>query len=97
MRWLGCEAFDQNGCKLRRRLRAPPRNAENGSLKNQLCICAHAEAAADLRVLTLDVLAGRPEVNVGRFASTDRWCYAGQEADGTQVHILIELAADRDQ
>ena len=45
---------------------------ENGSLKNHLCIRAHAKAAAELRILPLGVLTHHPEVDVAWFAVTYR-------------------------
>src|SRR5258705_6903234 len=64
---------------------------ESRDLQHHL-VLAFADATADLRVLTLRVLAHHPVI---RFALAERPDDTRQQAYRTEIHVLVELAADR--
>ncbi len=70
---------------------------EDRLLNGHLVVGALEHAAADRAVLALGVLAHDPEVDLARLAVGERRRHAFEQAHGTQVHVLVEVAADRDQ
>src|SRR5258705_10990075 len=56
-------------------------------------VLAFADATAELRVLTLRVLAHHPVI---RLALAERLDDTRQQAYRTEIHVLIELATERD-
>jgi hypothetical protein len=62
-----------------------------------LVVGALEHAAADRAVLALGVLAHHPEIDLARLAVGQRRRHALEQAHGTQVHVLVEVATDRDQ
>jgi hypothetical protein len=68
---------------------------EHGFLDSGFVGLPAEHAAADLRVLAFDVLADDDDVELGDISE---WgCDAWQDLDRTQVDVLVELPADRDQ
>ena len=70
---------------------------EHGLLRHGFLRRAFARALADGRVLAFGVLAHHPEVDVAGLPVRERRRHAGHEAHGAQVHVLLELPANRDQ
>src|SRR5438445_7989820 len=69
---------------------------EDGLLDGGLALAPPEEAAAHFRIFALGVLAHDDEVDLPRRAAGQRSRHAGQEPDGPQVDVLIELPADGD-
>ncbi len=70
---------------------------EDRLLNGHLVVGALEHAAADRAVLALGVLAHHPEVDLARLAVGERRRHALEQAHRTQVHVFVEVAADRDQ
>jgi hypothetical protein len=70
---------------------------EDALLDRHLAVGAGVEAAADLRVLALDVLAHDHEVDVAGLLAGERALHPVEQAHGPQVHVLVEVAADGDE
>jgi len=70
---------------------------EDGLLDRELVRGVAVEAPADLRVLPLVVLAHDQHVDVGGTAAGERRAHALEQPHRPQVHVLVELAADRDE
>src|SRR5437588_1475009 len=70
---------------------------EDGLLDGGLALAPPEEAAAHFRIFALGVLAHDDEVDLPRRAAGQRRRHAGQEPDGPQVDVLIELPADGDE
>ena len=66
-------------------------------LHDELALGAGEHAAADGGVLALVVLAHDPEVDVAGLAAGERGRHAGHQPHRPQVHVLVELAAERDE
>ena len=74
---------------------AAPR--ECGLLHRHFILGAVEHAPADRRILALAVLAHDPEIDVARLAVRERALHAGHQAHRPQVHVLLEVAAKRNQ
>src|SRR6266849_9204732 len=70
---------------------------ENRLLHHYFVGRTRVQPSADLRILTLGILAHDPEVDVSGLAVARRRDDAGQQTHGPEVYILIEFAPDRDQ
>ena len=70
---------------------------EDRLLHGHLVVGALEHAAADRGVLALGVLAHDPEIDVARLAIGQRAGHALEQPHRAQVHVLVEVAADRDQ
>ena len=77
--------------------RSQPLRGEDGLLDRHLLGAAPEEAAADLGVLTLVVLAHDQHVDVGGPAPGERRLDALEQPHRAQVDVLVELAPDGDQ
>jgi len=70
---------------------------EHRHLRSKLMVGARVHPPADLRIFAFDIFADDPHINIAGAFVTQRRRNAGQEPHRAQVHILIELAPDRDQ
>src|SRR5262249_36744874 len=70
---------------------------EDALLHRQLVLGAGIEAAADLRIFALVVLAHDQEIDVAGPAAGERARYALEQTHGPQIDVLLEAPADRDQ
>ncbi len=86
-------------CKVERifddAVHAAPR--EHTLLNGNLVLGVFVLYTADRRVLTFDVLAHDVEIDIPSFLA-DEWArYTVEQAHGSEVHVLIEFATDRNQ
>ena len=70
---------------------------EDALLQDRLALGALEDAAAQARVLALGVLPDHVEVDVADLPARQRRGHAGHEPHRSQVHVLVELAPQRDQ
>src|SRR5436305_14915451 len=70
---------------------------EHGFLNHQFPFRAGVTRTADLRILAFRVLTNDPEIDVSGFAVSHGRFDTGQQAHGSKVYVLIELAANRDE
>ena len=70
---------------------------ENALLHGHLFVRVPIEAAADLGIFALGVLAHAKEVDVARLAAGQRRRHSGEQPHRAQVDVLAEAAPDGDQ
>jgi len=77
--------------------RSTPIAGQDGLLHHDFAVGAGKRPPADRRIFAFGVLAHDPEIDVAGLPIRERRRHARHQPDGTQIDVLVELAAEQNE